>query len=199
MLRGIDLSYAQLNVNWDVLVHQAIDFVYVKAAEGMHTIDTMKSSHSHGAKSCGLKLGYYYFAHPGKCDAVSSAQFFKANLNGLPDPDLLYALDVEVNDNNISPAAMLQWINDFIAEFNMPIMIYGGPGFLNANLPVNHGLGKYPLWLAEYETTAKPTLYPKGWSNCAIWQYCGNGTVKGIQQQVDLSRCDALPFLSPNT
>lgn len=196
-MKGIDLSYAQRNVNWDVVVNQKLDFVYVKAAEGLHTIDNMKQSHSNGAASCGLKLGYYYFAHPGRCDAKASAQFFKAELAGLPAPDLIHALDIEVNEDNISPEQMLQWIHDFSAEWNAPIVIYGGPGFLNANLPADHDLGQYPLWLAEYEGTQAPTKFPVGWTECAIWQQSGNGAIPGIAQPVDINIGYNLPLLNP--
>ena len=201
MKKGFDLSYSQPHVDWANLSKQALDFCYVKVCEGLHTIDSMCSNHAQGAADAHLSLGYYYFAHPGRCDAKASAQYFKANLQALPLPDLIHALDIEINEQNISPAEMLQWIHDFITEWNGPIMIYGGPGFLNANLPANHYLGNVPLWVAEYPTNPgeEPTQIPRGWDTYAIWQYTGNGSIPGIANPVDLNVSPALPFISPNT
>ena len=199
MFKGIDLSYEQPTIDWDILKLQGIDFCYIKVAEGIHTVDSMCKNHAINAKKYSYLCGYYYFAHPARCNAKESADFFKSNLADLPPADMLFALDIEVNGEQgytpLSAADLEKWISDFINELGLPVIIYGGPGFLDANLPADHHLGQYPLWLSEYEGTAAPTQYPRGWSACSIWQYTGKGTIKGIAEPVDLNVSQALPML----
>ena len=148
MFKGIDLSYAQPTIDWDILKLQGIDFCYIKVAEGIHTVDSMCKNHAINAKKYSYLCGYYYFAHPARCNAKESADFFKSNLAALPPADMLFSLDIEVNGEQgytpLSAADLEKWISDFINELGLPVIIYGGPGFLDANLPADHHLGQYP-------------------------------------------------------
>ncbi len=196
--KGIDVSHHQGAIDWDkvskvVIPNEPIRFVYIKTTEGATISDLKAETNAKEAKRVGLPFGYYHFAFPEnkEGDAVTEAKYFIAALRKLPKPTLAkaYVLDLEKNKDALKKADYLQWILAFIAEFETystePLIIYGGPSFLNDNLPSTHTLGNYPLWLAHYQTQ-KPTL-PVGWTEWLMWQWSEKGSVNGIAGNVDLN------------
>lgn len=196
--KGIDVSHHQGTIDWNevskvVVPNEPIRYVFIKATEGATENDSEAELNAKEAKRVGIFFGYYHFANPENksSDAVSEAKYFISVLKKLPKPTLKapYVLDIEANKDGIKKVEYLKWINDFITEFekynNVPLIIYGSPSFLNDNLPKEHNLGDYPLWVANYNTP-KPTL-PNGWKSWIIWQWSEKGSVNGIKGNVDVN------------
>ncbi len=190
---GVDVSsYQSRAISWPS-VKKSITFAYIKATEGILTIDALCNTHATGAKAAGLKIGYYHFALSTK-DAVEQAQHFDTAVKNMPAADLLPVLDIETNKGNLSATQMESWINSYINTLNIlghpQVMIYSYYSFLYQNLSPLHQLGKYPLWIAEYNNLPAPNL-PKGWSNFTVWQYSEAGQVEGMLDNVDMNKATA--------
>lgn len=197
---GIDVSHYQGNINWDKLKTAdpalgLIHFVYIKATQGVGYTDPMAKAHAEGAKSVGLKIGYYHFATLNDPnipnDAVAEARYFDSQMKTLPAADLMPVIDIETNKSNLSPVQVEQWLAAFLGEMlrlgYQQVMIYSYQPFLDQFLPPSHAFGKYPLWLAQYRNIPQPTL-PKGWSSYTIWQYSNQGRLSGITGMVDVNK-----------
>jgi lysozyme len=194
-LPGIDVSYWDQGCDF-TKVGSAAQFVYIKVSEGLTYQDPTAAAHANGAKAAGLKVGYYHFAHT-ESDAGAEAIFFNKCCSNLPAADLPYVLDIEVNKANLSPALFLTWIETFlgtIQQLGHKGMIYSYTPFLNQNLPSNHTLGSYPLWIAAYTNASYPTM-PVGWPNYTVWQYSQAGNVPGIPVHCDMNKA-VTSFLS---
>lgn len=64
---------------------------------------------------------------------------------------------------------------------------FNDPAF---NIPVNHGLRHYPLWVAHYNTNVSTPDLPKGWTDWEFWQYSdhGDGYAHGVgSREIDMN------------
>jgi GH25 family lysozyme M1 (1,4-beta-N-acetylmuramidase) len=180
----IDISSYQSNIDWSKVTAEG---VIIKVGEA-NFADSSLVTHSNNASANDKHLSYYYFAHPNKnpdvtTDAEASADFFYNLIKDLEAPSFDCALDIEINPNSLTPSEMEEWITAFIANmgtYGISMMIYGGPYFLDNNLPDGHSLGTIGLWLSEYENTYAPTVYPKGWNTCTLWQHTANAIDGGL-------------------
>jgi len=195
-MNGIDVSHHNGTIDWAKVAANPtkVDFVYIKASEGVGYTDPMFAANAKGAKQAGLKIGYYHFASLNTLndvpDAKSEADYFMSLIKSAPATDLPFALDIETNDIGLDKTHVLEWINTFFAEMKQggytDTILYSYAPFLDANLPANHGLGNIRLWLAAYVDPAKLKL-PAGWSGYYIWQKSASGTISGITGNVDLN------------
>ncbi|MDI1256621.1 MAG: glycoside hydrolase family 25 protein [Flavobacterium sp.] len=198
-ITGIDVSHYQGNIDWVKVDANAkpISFVYIKATEGSNIVDPMAAVNGEGAAGAGIRTGYYHFANPQGAagDAAAEAKHFISVLQTIAPPTLKYpyALDIETNSDNLSPAAYLQWVYDFIAAFkaysNIPLVIYSDSSFLSANLATPNNLGNNPLWIARY--SSQQPVVPAPWTKWSAWQYSDSGVVSGISGSVDMDTADS--------
>lgn len=197
---GIDISKHQsankTPINWGLLKQNdpKVDFVYIKATQGVNYVDPFLKIHADAAHAAGIPIGYYHFAslndNAVTVDATREAKDFLRAIALMPKATMPLALDIEENKIKLSREAFLQWINAFcsvLKDANRDFIIYSGSYFLDENLPKNHGLGNIRLWLAQYTKSAQPKL-PRGWDKYYIWQYSCEGKVKGIIGDVDLNK-----------
>lgn len=204
MKTGIDVSHHQGVINWERVAQQIkpeIDFVFIKASQGVGSMDPRLKLNSVGAKTVGLKVGYYHYSTLNSAsvseDARSEAEWFVSVIKELPVPDLPLILDLEDDNKKVqlSKADVLRWVDMF---FNTLIKfgyrdyaLYSYTPFLEAHLPSNHNLGDVRLWIAAYTNKPEPKL-PAGWKDFWCWQYTDKGTVNGISGAVDMNRMVSL-------
>ncbi len=196
MTSGIDISHNDGIINWDkvILNPTKIDFVYIKATQGVGYKDPQLLANVNGAKRVGIKFGYYHFCSLNSAnevtDATAEANYFLSVIKTLPKSDLPLILDIELNEIKLKPADVLIYINTFfnvLKTAGYTYALYSYTPFLNENLPANHNLGNISLWIAAYTKLAYPVL-PNGWSKYWIWQYSSDGVITGITTKVDLNK-----------
>ena len=194
---GIDVSKWQADINWKTVksaTNPPIEYALIKATEGVQTKDSKAQQNGLGAKTAGIKFGYYHFARPYLDNAIKSAQWFAASLKSLPKGEIMPVLDLETNDGGLTPAQMQEWVTTFLNTMKSlgypDVIMYSYKYFLNDNLPKDHPFGNMPLWLASY--TNNPPTPPNGWDGYEIWQYTDKGQVPGITGNVDMNKSDNL-------
>lgn len=211
MIKGIDVSKWNSEIDWKVIKDNAYEFVYIKHSQGIGSVDKKFEENFNNAKKAGLKVGLYHFASLNDSDEVKDAKaeaefFLKATKN--IKADLLPVVDIETNEVNLTQSEVEQWIQTYYDTLGGKCVLYSGSWFLNANLNPNHRLGKIPLWLSSYPFDKKDAIvndstiiklkWPKppiGWSDWIIWQWSGKGTLKGIKGLVDLNLAKSLPLI----
>jgi lysozyme len=195
MDNGLDVSFWNgTEIDWNKIAAAGYTFVYIKAGEGLSRIEPNAQSQASGAKAAGLKIGFYYFAHPGESEPIAEADFFNSILSNLPPADLLPVLDLEVNKMNLTIEQMTQWINDFYNEMlksGKETVLYTYTSFYNSFIVGKELLPK-KLWLASY--TEQPIL-PIGRADYQMWQYTQHGQIDGMPVNCDLNKCDDLNLL----
>jgi len=186
-IHGIDVSYYQGKIDWfkvkamkedEVRIH----FAFIKATEGLLTVDPYFKRNWREAPKAGIKVGAYHFFRPKK-SGYWQANFFLQNVN-FERGDLPPVVDIETLDG-VSPAQMRKELNAFIIEVETrtkvrPI-IYSGLKFYQAYLMGNYE--NYPFWIAHYHQP-KLKLTSKAWQ---FWQHSDKARINGINHVVDFN------------
>jgi lysozyme len=194
-LKGIDLSHHNEVADWQSILDEQIDIVYIKSSEGVDAPDNKALKHAQTAKDKGLKIGYYHFGRPDMhsggtvlSDSEAEADSVSSILSGLPEVDLPLVLDLEDTikwDSPLNPQDYLNWIESFLKKYNKKVILYSRKGYLDEKLPNAHNLN-LPVWLSRYTRDYSQAIAPNGWTEWLGWQFTETGII-GSNPPLDLS------------
>lgn len=186
-IHGIDISKHQSLINWeDVKLMNVegvqIDFVFMKATEGLDLVDKQFRRNWNEADKQQIPKGAYHFFNASKNGHAQAMSFLRTV--ELSPGDLRPVLDVETI--NATSRAQLQvrvqdWLDAVEKKIGVKPIIY-----TNADFYKNYLAGKfdeYPLWVAHYLVKDKPRI-SREWH---FWQHSETGKVNGINANVDFN------------
>jgi len=186
-IHGIDVSRHQAVIDWkDVKAMQIknvkIRFGFMKATEGIQSVDGRFRKNWFEAKEAGITRGAYHFFNASKSGKAQAENFIETV--NLEKGDLPPVLDVE-KIRGTSVANLQQRVSDWIKvvekHYKVKPIIY-----TNADFYENYLAGKfddYPLWVAHYLVKDKPRIK----RNWIFWQHNETGRVNGINSFVDFN------------
>jgi GH25 family lysozyme M1 (1,4-beta-N-acetylmuramidase)/cellulose biosynthesis protein BcsQ len=177
---GPDISRWDKVADWQKLSSSGIDFVLIKASEGIKQ-DSSFSGKWADAGSHGLIRGaYHYFTlHDG---GLSDQAKNYASVVHLSKGDLPPILDLDTLENirKIS-SALLKRIDTTLqlmsSDYGMQPIIFVHPAA--ARVLANNGYNKYLLWIGDQGTT--PAI-PVNWNAWVFWQFSTKESLPGIEK-----------------
>jgi lysozyme len=185
-IHGIDVSYAQGRIDWRKVRAMEedsvrISFAFIKATEGLLTVDPYFKRNWREAAKTGIRCGAYHYFRPKK-SGLWQARFFLQNVK-LESGDMPAVVDIETLDGK-SPAEMRKQLTDFLlqveAKTHVKPIIYSGLSFYKDYL--EDYFGEYKLWIAHYN---KEELKAGKDTNWWFWQHSETARVSGINHTVD--------------
>lgn len=188
-LTGVDVSHFQGEINWEELKGAGIQFVFIKATEGLTDLDPDFLTNRKGATDAGIIRGAYHF-FIATDDPVKQAEHFISKYGEMVSGDLAPVLDLEEGgfEGKTAPADYAQrallWLQTIQKHYNVTPTVYISPDFANEYC-TDASFANYRLWLAQYGVE-KPTL-PEAWksSHWTFWQRAESGSITGISGNVD--------------
>lgn len=185
--KGIDVSYAQGNIDWKKVADSGIEFAIIRigrgacrAGETAPKMDDYFIRNIEGATANGIDVGVYFYSYADSVeDARQEASFV---VNALKGYKLTYPIiyDMEENVQSVDHATeQAEVFMKVVSDAGYYPMLYTYKNWAAVNLD-HRILEKYSLWLAEI--TTRPTYS----GNYYIWQYSYTGRVNGINGDVDL-------------
>lgn len=187
LVRGIDISHYQGEINWDKLRNAQIQnapvsFVFIKATEGTDLWDENFNRNFHSAKKNDIIRGAYHYFSP-HTSGKEQANFY-CKIVQLDENDLPPVLDVEEIGNYSTPQLqreVLNWLNAVEKHYGITPILYTGYKFRTTHLN-SPDFDKYPYWIAHYYVDS--LVYKGEW---AFWQHTDVGKVDGIKGYVDIN------------
>jgi len=192
-VKGIDVSVWQGDIDWTQVKESGVEFVIIRVggrglSEGGIYTDDNAQGYYEGATAAGLKVGAYFFSQSVTVEeAVEEAEFV---LDAVKDWDVQMPLvyDWEYMGQDVRTANvdsrtltdMAKAFCDTIEEAGYEPMIYFGRSQSMEMMNLEE-LTDYPFWLAMYSTIMD---YPY---KIDMWQYTDEGSVPGIEGNVDLN------------
>lgn len=206
MVRGIDVSMYQGQIDWSQLARSDIRFVISKVTDGIATptdpdpTDPRFAENWKNSLHAGMMRGAYVFSRPaaGRNPATEVHQALAAieKAGGLrKHGDLPLVVDLEW-DANLSASELEEWVKGWIRVARQKTgrapIIYTGSWWRDNRMTFRV---KSRLWLAAY--VDKPGQYVprpsfRGW---AIWQKSDKGHVPGVTGEVDIDVVRSLDVL----
>ena len=183
-LDGIDISHHSGAIDWNQIRASGVDFVYIKATEGVDLPDPMFQANWQASRGAGIPRGAYHF-YVTEDDPIEQAHFFLNQVHHRVG-DLIPVVDIEVLGTGTQPgltSRVRQFLEQVEEELGVRPMIYTSANFWDSHF--EGSFGEYPLWIAEYEVDA-PRL-PNGWTEWTLWQWAEDQVLAGAEKGVDRS------------
>ncbi|WP_309121003.1 GH25 family lysozyme [Paenibacillus sp.] len=168
-IKGIDVSRHQGAIDWMAMRAAGVQFVYIKATEGVTYIDMKLKEHYSGARRAGLRIGFYHYARPYNDPRKEVENLLKATKD-LPH-DLPFALDIETNEGKYNREQITffskKWLEEIERLTGETPIVYTYTHFAKSYLGPE--LRPWPVWIAHYGVK---TPGDNGvWGNWAAFQY----------------------------
>lgn len=195
-MTGVDISHYNKIASYPML-SGAADFAIIKATQGHALtsnhylfVDSAFHKMMKGCIAAKLPVGcYHFFTAESVAAAVREADFFCDAMEPYKDKILYAVCDCENYGANkwlqgVSRAELTRRVNAFLAEVDR--RGYRAAHYTNIdhiNSYINLHDIAYPVWVADYRTSAKKPRY----SNMIAWQYTERGHISGIDGNVDLN------------
>lgn len=187
MIKGIDVSYAQDNIDWKRVKAAGVQFAMIRVGwcynNGALKMDTLFKQHINGAIAAGIDIGIYLYSYATTPQAARKAA--QETIKAIKGYKISYpiAFDIEyesiyTNGSKSNNTAITKAFLDEIEKSGYYAMLYCSKDFLDSHLSPAE-LTAYDKWIAQYasQCTCK---HPYG-----MWQYTGSGRVNGISGNVD--------------
>lgn len=192
MIKGIDTSVWQGNVNFKNVKKDGYSFVMIRAGYGNaiaypNQKDPQFESSYKKAKEAGMGVGAYWYTYAvDKASAIAEANSFLTTISG-KEFDYPIVLDIEdAVQTRLSNATIGTIVDAFCQTCEKAgyyISVYSFASFFN-RIPTDI-LKKYDVWVAHFTSASKPSYN----GAYGMWQYSDNGRVSGISGAVDLNNC----------
>jgi lysozyme len=185
-IHGIDVSYAQGKIDWQRVKSMEddsvrINFAFIKATEGVLSVDPYFQRNWREAPKAGIICGAYHYFKPSK-SGKWQARFFLQTVK-IEKGDLPLVVDIE-ELNGVAPAKMRQELKEFLtyvqARSGTKPIIYSGISFYQDYLAGY--FSSYTLWIAQYQHAELKTDSQTNW---LFWQHSDKATISGINHVVD--------------
>lgn len=187
-LRGVDVSYAQGNINWEKVAASGIDFAIIRAGRGQAGSKPMKEDdyfarNIQGAQANGIDVGVYFYSYATSVEeAKAEAKFFVSIIQNY---EITYPVILDMEEEMQSGLSKDQ-LTDMIDAFFKQVMragyypmLYSYKSWIESNLDMRI-LDKYAVWLAQISSA------PSYDGAFYMWQYSYKGKVSGISGTVDM-------------
>lgn len=187
LVRGLDISHYQGEIDWDKLRNadiqgSPVSFVFVKATQGTDIWDENFNQNFHNARKNDIVRGAYHYFSP-FTSGKAQAKFF-CKMVQLEEKDLPPVLDVEELGNQTPEQLqreVLSWMKIVEKHYDVKPILYTGYKFRTTYLNTPE-FDQYPYWIAHYYVDSLE--YQGEW---AFWQHTDVGQVDGIKGNVDIN------------
>lgn len=193
---GLDVSKIQGDIDWAEVKAFGVDYVMIRvgyrgATIGGLNIDGNFEANIQGAIDNDIKVGVYFFSQAITVEEAEEEAYFVLEALEEYSEYIVYPVVydwefVTITDNRTDSINGSD-ITDFAVAFTSVIEENGYNSAIYLNkymayefLDLDEFIG-IDLWIAEYE------LYPSFYYEFTMWQYSDQGTVDGIDVNVDLN------------
>lgn len=181
-IKGIDVSHYQGQINWDVVdAQKELQFVFIKATEGVSYRDSIFKRNWEQAGKTHLRRGAYHFFRPSVSVEWQIKNFIKQVQ--LTAGDLPPVLDVEDVDH-IPPEVLIpkveKWLIFIEEHYGIRPILYASLNLYQKVL--QPAFPDHIAWIARYNSTAPPAI-----TQWDFWQYSDQSYINGIDHKVDMN------------
>jgi len=185
MVSGADLSEKNGSVNWQAFANNDINFLFIKATEGLDRVDAFFESNLQQAHQFGIVAGAYHWFHP-QLHAGQQADLFihtvKSFKKLLPPVVCLETYFTSMGEMEKNVLTFLRLLENRI---KIRPIIYSSETYWRTYLPDAVWGCDYPLWLDKPGAIWPPQVWP--WAGWTFWQFSYQAKLPGIPANLGLN------------
>jgi lysozyme len=188
IVRGIDVSKWQGQVDWRAVRAAGIRFAFVRVSDGTTILDPTFAQNWPAARAAGVMRGAYQYFRPEE-DPIEQADRLLATMGPLRAGDLPPALDLEVSGNT-APAELVRrvgrWIERVHRATGVRPIVYTTARHWAALAGNSRRFRSHALWVAHHDVQCPDT--PSVWHRWTFHQLSQRARIAGIAGPVDENR-----------
>lgn len=185
MVSGADISEKNGSVNWQDFINNDINFLFIKATEGLDRVDPFFESNLLHARQSGIMAGAYHWFHP-QLHAGQQADLFihtvKSFKSLLPPVVCLETYFTNMSEMEKNVLTFLRLLENRI---NLRPIIYTSEAYWQTYFPDAAWGCDYPLWLDKPGAIWPPQIWP--WAGWTFWQFSYQASMPGIPANLGLN------------
>lgn len=190
MIKGIDVSVYQGDIDWKKVKDSGIEFALIRVGYGWNN-DNQKDKkfeqNYKGAKEVGMPIGIYHYSYAKTPqEAVYEAETVLKWIKGKQFEYPVY-FDIEeqttANTGKANCTAICKAFCQRLEKEGYFVGIYANTNWFKNYLDYTELSKLYTIWKADYRPNYDTTLA------CDIHQYSSSGSVNGINARVDMNTC----------
>ena len=189
MLKGIDVSEFQGQIDWDKVKSDGVEFAIIKLANiydyDANYKDSKFDSNYKNAKAQGIKVGAYIYNYCNTVDTFKKGIEWALEKVDNKKLDLPIYLDMEDKDiQGETKETLTNQCNEFakyVESKGYQAGVYANVNWLKNELNPNDFDKKISVWVAQYYKECQYT------GKYDIWQYASDGSVSGISGNCDMN------------
>jgi len=181
LLVGIDVSHYQGDIDWQQVKTNGINFVYLKATDGITFQDPRYTHNKITLAQLQLPHGSYHFFEANDDPILQAKNFLKTTGTKMVLPPVL---DIEISKDQTAELIKSRvkiWLDYVEMQTACRPMIYSYGDFWKTYM--EEEFSDYKFWLADY--APRPNL-PNGQDTWEFWQKSQTSQLQGIKGNVDL-------------
>ena len=188
MLKGIDVSEFQGQIDWNKVKNDGIEFAILRCGFGMDVTSQDDKYIERNISECeriGMPFGVYLFSYANTVDKAKSEA--EHTLRLIKGHTLTMGVWYDIEDNKTSGSVSKETLTNIINTYCNTIKnagynvgIYASLNWLNNKIEASVQ-DKWSVWVAQYYTECQ---YKKDY---IIWQYSSSGKVDGISGNCDMN------------
>lgn len=187
MVKGIDVSKWQGDVDFEKVRNEGYSFVIINAGYGKYISqkDPFFEDNYRKAKAAGLGVGAYWYSYA--ADVASARQEADVFLQAVQGKQFDYPLAFDIEDSSqltlpkVIIGDMVEAFCGRLEECGYYASLYSYASFLNDKVP-DYVRSKYDIWVAAFDVS-KPSYS----GTYGMWQYSSSGRVNGVSGDCDLN------------
>lgn len=194
MIKGIDVSTYQGNIDWEKVKGAGYDFAIIRAGFGKNNVDDCAHKNAQGALEAGVKIGGYWFSYAYTAEMAKREAEYLLEWAEKYRVEMPLCFDYEGDSDRwfrhkTGRSAKKSEINMMADAFCSAIENAGYYAMLYSNNDYYRRvwnediLKKYDIWYARYGTDGRKVI-----ENLHLQQTSSSGTVPGIKGRVDLNK-----------
>ena len=190
ILKGIDVSKHQGDINWDKVKADGIQFAILRAGYGMYEnqIDSKFEKNYSECKRVGIPIGAYWYSYAINTNEAEKEADVCLNIINKKEFDypIWFDQEYEPSIKSLSKQLRTDICKTFIEKIKnsgYKVGLYCSYDWIK-NWLYEKQLTSYDKWIAQYSSKCSYSG-----SDLSIWQYSSSGRVNGISGNVDLDYC----------
>ena len=188
MLKGIDISSYQGNIDWATVKSQ-IDFAILRCGYGSdfaNQDDKKWAANLAAVEQHGIPYGVYLYSYAKTAAKIDSEVAHVLRLAGKHKPFCIYIDMEDASTTSLGKSTLTSFGLRFckaITAAGFKAGVYANQYWCNTYLDIaQFAKAGYSIWCAKYSS-----VEPKISAKYDIWQYSSRGKVKGIKGNVDMN------------
>lgn len=184
ILRGIDVSWVQGDIDWEAVSRSGIDFAVIRAGRGDidesgPKEDTHFRQNIEGALQYGLDVGVYFYSYAETVEEAEQEAYFFLNLLEGYEITFPVVVDMEEDGRRTDMTDVAEAFLETVSGGGYFPMLYSYQARLDNHFS-DSLKDRYAVWIAKLGDSKPNTDY-----GYYIWQYSHEGKVNGIEGSVD--------------